>query len=203
MEFNELIELRDQGRKAISYMISKGYKIRAWNIVYFEGLNTDLTTVNSDKIDGWNDVRAIITNAGGVLMAAGATTEPGWYYRQNRMNPDGAAQLAFGQYLDCWRIGDHKGQDALIQCGKLTVYRDNNEDGSRSGDKVFVGDGFGIDQHTTYNSPSAVGRWSAGCLVGQYPETHAKFMKICRAMGLTTFDSTLIDGNDFAKFKSK
>jgi hypothetical protein len=181
-------------------MTSKGYKIRAWNIVYFEGLNTDLTTVNSDKIDGWNDVRAIITNAGAVLMAAAATTEPGWYYRQNRMNSDGAAQLAFGQYLDCWQIGKHYNQDALIQCGKLTVYRDNNEDGSRTGDKKFVGSAFGLNQHTTSNSPNTVGRWSAGCLVGQYPETHLKFMKICRSMGLATFDSTLIDGSDFVKF---
>jgi hypothetical protein len=201
MAFSALKELSLQGKKAIKYMGTKGYRVRAWNIVYFEGIDPDLETVNSDRIDYWNDVRAIITNQGDVLMAATATTEPGWYYRLNRLNSNGAAQLAFGQYLDAWCIGDHRGQDALVQCGNLKVYRDSNEDGSRRGDPVFVGDGYGLNQHTTTNAPDTVGKWSAGCLVGKYPSTHNdKFMAICRSMGLQTFDSTLIDGSDFARF---
>jgi hypothetical protein len=75
----------------------------------------------------------------------------------------------------------------------------DNEDGSRKGDAIYVGDDFGLNQHTTSNAPDNVGRWSAGCLVGKYPDTHNdKFMPICRAMGLETFDSTLIDGSVFA-----
>lgn len=199
--FPAISELQPQGKKAIAYMRSKGYKIRALNIVYFEGLDADdIATVNSDRIDHWNDVRSVITNTGDVILAATATTEPGWYYRLNRMNPKGAAQLVFGQYLDCWKIGRHFTQDALVQCGSLKVYRDNNEDGSRSGDPVDVGDYFGINQHTTSNAPSLVGRYSAGCLVGKFPATHAKFMGICRSMGLATFDSTLISGDEFARF---
>jgi hypothetical protein len=201
MGFPVLKELSLQGRKAIEYMSTKNYRVRAWNIVYFEGLDPDLVTVNSDRIDYWNDVRAIITNKGDVLMAATATTEPGWYYRLNRLNINGAAQLAFGQHLDAWCIGDHRGQDALVQCGNLKVYRDSNEDGSRSGDPIFVGDDYGLNQHTTTNAPDTVGRWSAGCLLGKYPSTHNDiFMAICRSMGLRTFDSTLIDGSDFARF---
>ena len=199
--FEAITELKPQGQKAIAYMRSKGYKVRAMNIVYFEGLDADdLKTVNSDRIDYWNDIRAVIRDNGDVLLSATATTEPGWYYRLNRMNPGGAAQLAFGQYLDAWQIGDHKGQDALVQCGSLKVYRDDNEDGFRTGDAISLGDSFGIDQHTTTNAPDTVGRWSAGCLVGKYPATHAKFMQIVRSMGLQTFDTTLIDGDDFAKF---
>lgn len=199
--FPAISELQPQGKKAIAYMRSKSFKVRALNIVYFEGLDADdIATVNSDRIDYWNDVRSVITNTGDVILAATATTEPGWYYRRNRMNPGGAAQLAFGQYLDAWRIGDHHGQDALVQCGNLKVFRDNNEDGRRSSDPVDVGDSFGINQHTTSNAPDLVGRYSAGCLVGKYPQTHAKFMQICRSMGLSTFDSTLIAGDDFAKF---
>ena len=199
MGFATLTELKAQGRKAIAYMKARGYKIRALNIVYFEGINCDLETINSDRIDGWNDVRAIVSDKGDVLLACAATTEPGWYYRNNPLNDNGAAQLAFGQYLDCWQIGDHRGQDALVQCGDLRVFRDKNEDGSRKGDPIFVGCDFGLNQHTTKNAPDEVGRWSAGCLVGQYPETHNnKFMQICRAMGLDTFDTTLVDGSDFA-----
>jgi hypothetical protein len=199
MSFATLPELKLQGQKAIAYMKVRNYKIRALNIIYFEGIDCDLQTVNSDRIDGWNDVRAIISNTGDVLLCCSATTEPGWYYRNNPMNDGGAAQLAFGQYLDAWRIGDHHGQDALVQSSILKVFRDKNEDGSRKGDAVDIGDDFGLNQHTTSNSPDNVGRWSAGCLVGKYPETHNdKFMPICRAMGLDTFDSTLIDGSLFA-----
>lgn len=200
MGFDTLPELKAQGKKAIAYMQEKGFKIRALNIVYFEGINTDLETVNSDEIDLWNDVRAIISNTGDVFLSCAATTEPGWYYRNNPLNPEGAAQLAFGQYLDCWQIGDHRGQDALVQCGNLKVFRDKNKDGSRRGDAIYVGNDFGLNQHTTNNAPEKVDRWSAGCLVGKYSVTHnSKFMPICRAMGLDTFDSTLIDGSDFAK----
>jgi hypothetical protein len=208
MAFQELTELRTQGDKAIRYMKSLGYKIRALNIVYFEGLDADdLATPNSDRIDQWNDVRSVIGNDGKVYLSSAATTEPGWHYRKNRMNNDGAAQLAFGQHLDCWRFGKHFKQDALVQCGSLPVYRDNNEDGSRAGDKVYTGDYFAINQHTTSDypkdyAPDTVGRWSAGCLVGQYSGTHYNlFMPICRSMGLKTFDTTLIDGSAFTKFQ--
>jgi hypothetical protein len=202
MAFQELAELRPQGDKAIRYMKSLGCKIRALNIVYFEGLDADdMRTPNSDRIDYWNDVRSIIGNDGRVYLCCTATTEPGWYYRLNRLNPNGAAQLAFGQYLDCWKIGDHKGQDALVQCGNLKLFRDKNADGSRQGDPIDTGTDFGINQHTTSNAPEMIGRWSAGCLVGKYPGTHAKFMEIVRSMGLKTFDSTLIDGSAFTKFQ--
>ena len=202
MSFATLPELKRRGKLAIDYMKAHDFKVRALNIIYFEGLSTDLQTVNNDTIDLWNDVRAIVSNTGDVLMSCSATTEPGWYYRNHPLNDGGAAQLAFGQYLDAWQIGDHRGQDALVQCGSLKVFRDKNEDGSRKGDEIDVGCDFGLNQHTTNNAPVNVGRWSAGCLVGRYPETHNdKFMPICRAMGLETFDSTLIDGSKFAQWR--
>lgn len=198
MAFPTLDELRPQGRKIIEYMRSCGYLIRALNIVYLEGIDCDLVTLNRDSIDYWNDVRAIIGNDGQVLMCCAATTEPGWHYRHRPMNPLGAAQLAFGQYLDCWRIGKHYDQDALVQCGNLRVYRDRDKNGIRTGDPIDIGDYFGLNQHTTSSAPDRVGKWSAGCLVGRWPETHNnKFMPICRAMGLETFDTTLIDAGHF------
>lgn len=206
MAFDTIPELKPQGLKAIAYMVAKGYKVRALNIMCFEGINTDLLTVNNDKIDLWDDVRAIVSDKGEVLMACQATTKAGWYYRQNPLNDDGCAQIAFGQYLDCWRIGMHHAQKALVQCGTIKIYRDKNEDGSRAGDACFTGDDFGINLHTTGNegsdnAPDTVGRWSAGCSVGRYSATHyGVFMPICRAMGLDTFDVTFVDGSDFHKF---
>jgi hypothetical protein len=207
MSFPILTELNTQGRKAIEYMKSKGYKISPLNIVYFEGLDADdMKTVNDDRIDYWNDIRSIISNIGDVLLSTPATTEPGWYYRLNRINPHGTAQIAFGQYLDAWEIGHHYQQEALVQCGTLKIYRDDNEDGIRKGDPIDVGDDFGLVQSTTSdlkideNVPDKVGMWSAGNLVGKYPSAHAKFIEICRSMNRTTFDTTLIDGSEFAKF---
>jgi hypothetical protein len=201
MSYQSIPALKHAGLKTLAYMQSKGARIRALNIVYFEGIDPDLATVNSDRVDYWNDVRSVITDDGDVIMSSIATTEPGWYYRLNRLNTNGAAQLAFGQYLDAWEIGNHRGQDALVQCGDLKVLRDDNQDGSRSGDEIFVGADYGLNQHTTSNAPDLVGRWSAGCLVGKYPATHTKFMGICRSMGLKTFDTTLIDGSKFAAHK--
>jgi hypothetical protein len=57
MSFATLPELKSQGFKTIAYMKAIGYKVRALNIIYFEGLDTDLQSVNSDRIDIWNDVR--------------------------------------------------------------------------------------------------------------------------------------------------
>lgn len=195
------------GKKAIALMKTKGYKVRALNIIYFEGVDTDLKTLNADRMNRWNDVRTIISDKGDVLMASLATTEPGNYYTYNRLNPNGAFRIAFGQHLEAWQLGKHHNQDALVQCGMLKGYRDNNEDGSRAGDILYAGDDFGVNQHTTANSatdqaPSEVGRWSAGCLVGAYPSTHYNsFMPICRAMGLAKFDSTIIDGTEFVKWQ--
>lgn len=203
MGFPILTELAPQGAKAIAYMRSKGYKVRALNIILLEGINTDLKTLNDDKIDFFNDVRAIVSDDGEVLMSCSATTEPGWYYRQNPMNVNGAAQVAFGQYLDSHCLGMHFKQRALVQCGNLKIFRDKNQDGSRAGDASYVGSEYGINLHTTGNSanaqaPDRVGKWSAGCNVGQYPKTHYEtFLPICKAMGLKTFDTTWVDGSEF------
>jgi hypothetical protein len=198
MNSPELTELRTQGQNIIKYMKLQGMKISALNIVYLEGLEADdLKTLNNDRIDYWNDVRTVIGDDGRVFMSAIATTEAGWYYRQNRLNPAGCAQLAFGQYLEAWAIGDHKGQVALVQRLPLLVYRDDNEDGSRSGDRLTNEADMGLNQHTTRNEPELVGGWSAACLVGKYKSTHRRFMEICKGMGVEYFDTTLLDASKF------
>lgn len=59
------------------------------------------------------------------------------------MNRLGAARIAFGQYKS-WQVGIHNADSptahaALKQVGELTVHRDLNKDGKRTGDRVFVG----------------------------------------------------------------
>jgi hypothetical protein len=202
-----LDKLKIQGGKLIRYMVSKGYQVDKVNIVGLEGVNAIDWVVNKDTIDEFNDTIAVVSNDGTVYISATATTEPGWHYRKNRMNPSGAFQLAFGQYINSHCLGKHFKQNALVQCGVLKGYRDNNEDGSRSGDQLFSGTDFGVNIHTTGNdtsatSPNTVGRWSAGCQVFKHASTfYNEFMPLCRSMGVSKFNYTLVDGSDFAKFK--
>ena len=54
--------------------------------------------------------------------------------------------------------------------GQVTVCRDLNKDGQRTGDKRQTGE-FGINQHWGYDLPE-VEKASAGCLVGQSKDGH-------------------------------
>lgn len=195
----------EQGKKLLAYMKAKGYRIWAINLVYLEDCNADTWQPVAGKLDAWDDCRILIRAGGEVLLSCEATTEPGRYYTTNRMNPKGAARLALGQHQDAWCLGNHKGQQALIQCNSVKVYRDHNQDGYRAGDKVDTGI-FGIDHHTTGLpgsdlAPKSIGRWSAGCCVGRYTKTHyEKFIPILKASGRQLFDATIIQATDFANF---
>lgn len=190
------------GKKVIRFMESKGYRILALNIVYLEDVkDPDTWEPTEGRLDVWDDARCIISNAGEILMSSQATTEPGKYYTNNPLNPQGAFRIAFGNYQDAWRIGDHKGQLALVQCGNLKGHRDLNKDGTRTGDPIDIGNHFGVNQHTTSNAPETIGLWSAGCLVGRFPVTHEKFMEICKNMGREKFDSTIIAADEFKNWQ--
>jgi hypothetical protein len=61
------------------------------------------------------------------------------------------------------------------------VYRDLNKDYKRTGDAVFEGSQFGINQHWGYDHPEDnVGAASAGCLVGRSKDEHREFMRIIK-----------------------
>lgn len=198
--------LSTNGRRLIEYMKYKKYRIQPLNIVYIEDFDANDWIPLSEKLDFFNDIRCVVSDQGDVFLSNWATTEPGRYYTENRLNSKGAFRIAIGQHIDAWRIGDHKGQLALVQVAPVTGFRDNNEDGLRIGDLQDRGI-FGINQHTTginFNSPDRIGRWSAGCLVGQNTNSHYnRFMPLCRQMIITNktpiFSTTIIDGSDFAK----
>lgn len=190
------------GTKIIDYMKAQGYRIRALNIVGVEGINPDFS-LNSDEFDVFNDVICIVSDDGEVKLALTATTEPGQHYTDNPMNPNGAARLCFGQYKDAYVVGQHFNQyPALVQeAGMVSVARDGNADGTRSGDMVDTGY-FGINIHTTSDyaddgyRPYDIGRWSAGCQVIQNSnEFYHEFMPMVMGFGNKTYDYTLIDGS--------
>lgn len=172
----------DFASRVIKRMLDLNYKVfldDELNIVYMEGINLD-GTVNTDKPDQWNDLRTVIKVSGNpkIIGCWQATTEPGVYYTNNPLNSGGAARIAFGQYK-AWKIGTHKNHEALVQVGgPVTVMRDGNGDGFRTGDPKNVGY-FGINQHWGGDA-SSIGRWSAGCLVGQSKDGHREFIRLIK-----------------------
>lgn len=159
------------------------------NIVYVEGMDAD-GTPNSDAPNIFNDLRLVlrVNRAGNpeIVEAWEATTEPGRHYTLiEKLDPRGAARIAFGQFK-AWSVGVHmaghpSGHEALVQSAAVRVHRDLNQDFERAGDKVFEGL-FGINQHWGFDMPkSDIGKASAGCLVGRTKTGHRAFMQLCKA----------------------
>lgn len=176
------------------------------NIVYVEGYNSN-GTANADEPNKFNDLRLVFEfNGHGepeILGGWEATTEPGYYYTDNPMNPNGAARIAFGQYK-AWQVGIHgvsEPHEALVQVGLVKVHRDYNQDMIRTGDAIDEGL-FGINQHWGYDHPyDDIYTASAGCLVGRTRREHKDFMRILKedpryiADRDFVFSTTILNGN--------
>jgi hypothetical protein len=158
-------------------------------IVYVEGMDED-GAPNTDAPNAFNDLRLVLrVNRAGTPVIEElweATTEPGKHYTLiERLDPRGAARIAFGQYK-AWSVGTHmagrpSAHEALVQTAPIRVFRDLNADFERTGDQVFHGL-FGVNQHWGFDLPRTdVGRASAGCLVGRTRAGHRAFMALCRA----------------------
>ena len=182
------------------------------NIIYIEGADKN-GTINSDKSNHFNDLRLVFAfNHRDDAVIEGAwegTTEPGYWYTDNPMNPNGAARIAFGQYRS-WQIGIHGNSDpheALVQVGLVKVHRDYNRDMVRTGDAIDEGY-FGINQHWGYSHPvDDIGTASAGCLVGRTRTGHRAFMELIKsdprhkADETFVFSTTVIAGDKLALIK--
>ncbi len=130
-----------------------------------------------------------------------ATTDPGTYWLQKPMMPQGTAILKAGQYVGAYQIGKHQGRyKALVQRGgPVTVVRDYNRDSVLDFVNGQEESGFlGINIHraervgTTYE----IDRHSAGCQVFQDAGHFAEFMQLCeihRERHGNSFTYTLVD----------
>lgn len=113
------------------------------------------------------------------------TTNPGVYWMNNPISGLGAAVLKPGQWVNCWSLGFHHSKPdhrALVQTGKITVYRDNNKDNKYQVNEAATETGlFGINIHGSGKlSPSTViGKWSAGCQVFSNWNNKEEVMNIC------------------------
>tara|TARA_R110000822_G_scaffold81032_2_gene192727 strand:- start:473 stop:1078 length:606 start_codon:yes stop_codon:yes gene_type:complete len=181
--------------------------------VYFTGGNYDVNIIgirNSNTLDE-------ITNSFDDCMTLSykidnewqfhcfkCTTDPGIYYSENLLNPDGVAILKPNQYRSTYQIGLHQGKyEALTQRLPVEVYRDNNRDDNYDLDEYSLQEGmFGINIHkagSSINGSSQVDKWSAGCQVFSKESDFNEFMGIInksKDIWGNSFTYTLIESED-------
>lgn len=129
-----------------------------------------------------------------------ATTDPGTYWLENPLNPQGTAILKAGQYVGSHAIGMHRGKYlALVQVRPVTVIRDYDRKALLDflNGKEDTGL-FGINIHhaLAQGTTRYVDKFSAGCQVFANVEDFNLFMQLCqrhKKLYGNEFTYTLID----------
>ncbi|MBS1577400.1 MAG: hypothetical protein JST09_19035 [Bacteroidetes bacterium] len=129
-----------------------------------------------------------------------ATTDPGTYWLENPMNPQGTAILMQGQYKDAYQIGLHRGKYyALVQRGPITVLRDYDRNAIldfNNGRKETGMFGVNIHHASVNGTTKTVDNYSAGCQVFANINDFNLFMQLCekhQQLYGNSFTYTLID----------
>lgn len=128
-----------------------------------------------------------------------ATTDPGRYWLMKPMRVDGTAILKPGQYRSSHKLGLHKGKPALVQCGQLEIYRDNDRDATLDPVGPTRNGYWGINIHRAGKDSTQVDKWSAGCIVFKSSFHIESFLTICQHSAELygdTFSLTLIKASD-------
>lgn len=136
------------------------------------------------------------------LLIVNATTQPGKYYMLHPMNKNGSAIIVPGQYRSSYSIGLHYKDVALVQTGKLRIYRDSNLDLVYNYDKSTIIDsiGDGLNIHHAGGDSKLIDNWSAGCQVVSNMSNWNQFIGIClraKALYSNKFTYTLFTTEDF------
>lgn len=159
------------------------------------GPNTQFAIDNYNKTVGKERIRTY-----------SITTDPGTYWLLHPMNKLGTAILKPGQWENCWAIGYHQNKQdhqAMVQVGKVSVYRDNDKDViAEVTDKIDTGL-FGINIHGSSKSGTStrIGKWSAGCQVFANWSEKEQFLSICKPFKeerKNRYTYTLIEEKDLA-----
>jgi hypothetical protein len=139
-----------------------------------------------------------------------ATTDPGTYWLQKPLSPQGTAILKEGQYKNAYQIGLHRGKYyALVQARPVTVLRDYDRNAVLDFKNGREDTGlFGINIHHASESGTArtIDQYSAGCQVFANISDFNLFMKLCEVhknLYGNSFTYTLIDKRAIKRQKRK
>tara|TARA_R110002096_G_scaffold101944_1_gene225454 strand:- start:6829 stop:7443 length:615 start_codon:yes stop_codon:yes gene_type:complete len=129
------------------------------------------------------------------------TTVPTVRYLLSPVNSKGAAVLVPGQYSQCYRVGKHRGRDALVQVGPVYVARDDDRDPTAEIDGKHIEEGkFGINLHDWKGGEKSA---SAGCQVLRDAEAMERILNLCQSQielhGWHSFTYTLIEEKDLRR----
>lgn len=125
-----------------------------------------------------------------------ASTDPGQYYINHPLNPQGCAQLQCG--LWSYRLGMHHGiHPALVQADQVTVNRLDPKGVMVKSETGW----FDIHIHSGGSWEFEVGRWSAGCQViatdeawaDEWLEFFTPIQEACRYLKVTDIPYLLVD----------
>ena len=182
---------------------SKGYKLYKQpyrlNIVAYRS-----KFVRSNRFD--DEIHVFYINGQGkwIYHIFEATTDPGQYWLDNPVHPQGTAFLKKGQYEDAYAVGYHRGiYQALVQVQDVTVIRGYDRKGIfKWFESGYEDTGrFGINIHRARNEGKVkvIDDFSAGCLVFADTEDFNLFMKLVkihRDRYSNRFTVTLVDFRD-------
>lgn len=189
--------------KSLQILRSKRYKVYTQpyrlNIVGYRS-----RFIGSNRFD--DEIHVFYSNEKGkwVYHMFKATTDPGQYWLDNPMHPQGTAFLKKGQYKDTYSIGLHRGvYNALIQTKPVTVIRNYERRGLfKWFESGFQDTGqFGINIHRArkQGTTKTIDNFSAGCLVFANAIDFDRFLKISeehqKRYG-NSFTVTLVDFRD-------
>jgi len=122
------------------------------------------------------------------------TTDPGTYYLQHPMRPEGCAIMEEGIYVDAYARGLHFKREALVQVGKIKVYRDNDKDNILDMDPETLQEGlFAINIHEQFQVDDVIGADSAACWVFFKKADLQRVLKIVDASGQKRFTLILTE----------
>jgi hypothetical protein len=128
------------------------------------------------------------------------TTDPGTYWLNNPMSPQGTAILKEGQYINSHKIGLHQGKyKALTQQKPVTVIRDYDRnavlDFANGKEETGI---FGINIHraNATGKTKSIDKYSAGCQVFEDASDFANFLELAdkhEKLYGNNFTYTLVD----------
>lgn len=138
------------------------------------------------------------------LFTCPVTVDPSLYYIKNPINSSGALIIKPGQYRTAYKLGKHRGYDAIVQVKPITVIRDFNKDGKLDFKSGREQSGcFGANIHRTLPDGIAktVQKFSAGCQVVQSIDDFKYVYSLIRrqsiVLGTDYVSYTLLEEKDF------
>ncbi len=192
---------REQIEAAVKKEGHKWFENRDYNVNIVGIRNSATHNEVTNKFDDWMTISYKV-NGEWNFHCYDCTTDPGKYWVDNLMNPDGVAIVVPGQYRSSHKIGLHQGKyEALRQQKPIKVWRDDNKDNVYDHIADDIQDGiFGINIHRATKYPgkesTQVDKWSAGCQVIAAYNDFEEFMNVmykARDAWSNSFTYTLIE----------